>query len=101
MSKDKIESVEKINKFYTEYYNDLSRLWDKYEDQIIDDTRAIDKFYEIKSKESEIDSLINDTIKFNLPWIKKSARKENDKYFKSIEINHEQENNNKNSQRES
>ena len=93
MSKDKIESVEKINRFYTEYYNDMSKLWDKYENKDIDDTQAIDKFHEIKSKESDIDSLVNDTIKYNLPWIKKSVRKENDKYFKSLETNYEQENN--------
>lgn len=93
MSKDKIESVEEINRFYTEYYNDMSKLWDKYENKDIDDTQAIDKFHEIKSKESDIDSLVNDTIKYNLPWIKKSVRKENDKYFKSLETNYEQENN--------
>jgi hypothetical protein len=58
-----ISNIDTISNFYFGYYNKLERLWYDNEQKTLSNEAVKSKFFKIKETESELTSLINDTIR--------------------------------------
>lgn len=63
MTEKQISNIDIICKFYFCYYNKLERLWFDNEHKSIDTEAVKAKFFEIKDTESDVASLVNETIR--------------------------------------
>jgi hypothetical protein len=82
MSDKQIINLETISKLYFNYYNNLERIWYDNEDDTIDNTTLKAEFFKIKKSESEINSLVNETIRNKPKSLVKKAKEYSDQYFK-------------------
>ena len=63
MTEKQISNIDIISNFYISYYNKLERLWFDNEHKSIDTEAVKARFFEIKDTESEMTSLVNETIR--------------------------------------
>ena len=63
MSEKQIINLESIIKFYFSFYNQLERLWYDSEHKTFDREAIKVEFFRIKESESNINGLVNETIK--------------------------------------
>ncbi len=82
MSDKQIINLETISTFYFNYYNNLEKLWYDNEDELIDSKTLKTEFFKIKNSESEINSLVNETIRTKPKKLIKKAKEHSDQYFK-------------------
>jgi hypothetical protein len=82
MSDRQIINLDRISSFYFSYYNNLERLWYDSEDDSIDSSIVKAEFFKIKNTESEINSLVNETLKSKPKKLVNKAKEHSDQYFK-------------------
>lgn len=82
MTEKQIYDLETISNFYISYYNKLERLWYDYDDGQIDYENLKAEFFKIKNSESEINSLVNETIRTKPKNLLKKSKEYSDQYFK-------------------
>jgi hypothetical protein len=77
-------SLGTIQKFYTDYYDRLEKLWYDYEDGRLPEHQAAERFFEIKNTETGILELIGETIRTKPNGLVKKAKENSDAYFKEV-----------------
>lgn len=82
MTEKQIINLDTISKFYFNYYNNLEKLWYDNEDEQIDNQTLKSEFFKIKNSESEINSLVNETIRTKPKKLVKKSKEYSDQYFK-------------------
>lgn len=82
MTEKQIINLDTISKFYFNYYNNLEKLWYDNEDEQIDNQTLKTEFFKIKNSESEINSMVNETIRTKPKKLVKKAKEYSDQYFK-------------------
>ena len=82
MSDKLLNSLDRIHRYYTEFSNNLEKLWYDLESDRITEKQATDKFYKLKQTETEINSLISDTIRYKPKRLVEKAKSHSDQYFK-------------------
>jgi hypothetical protein len=82
MTEKQISNIDAICKFYINYYNELERLWFDNEQKSQDTEAVKSRFFEIKQSESELTSLISETIRTKPKRLIKIARENSINYLK-------------------
>jgi hypothetical protein len=82
MTDNQIINLDSISKFYFNYYNALEKLWYINEDNLIDKKNLQKEFFKIKNSESQINSLVDETIRNKPKKLVKKAKMYSDQYFK-------------------
>lgn len=82
MNDKQIINLDTISKFYFNYYNALEKLWYINEDNLIDNKKLQKEFFKIKDTESQINSLVDETIRNKPKKLVKKAKMYSDQYFK-------------------
>lgn len=77
-----LNNLDRIQKFYIDYYNRLERLWYDFDASRIDDTQATTRFYEIRDTETEIKTIIGETLRNYPKKLEKKAKEHSDNFFK-------------------
>ncbi|MHC1707468.1 MAG: hypothetical protein AB9842_08100 [Bacteroidales bacterium] len=80
-SEKQILKLEKVNEFYSEYYNKLERLWYEFEGKRVNEVQATQAFYQIKNTEIGIDRVVNEVVKYNIKKFIDKAKRTSDNYF--------------------
>lgn len=83
MGDKQIANLDVIQKFYTEYYNKLERLWFDSEKASLQDQEISDIFFTIRNTENEINLTINETIRTKPKRLVKKAKIYSDIHFKT------------------
>lgn len=81
MSDKLLNDLDRIHIFYSEYYNNLEKLWYEFDADRISEKKASDKFYKIRNGEKELAPLISETIRRKPKWISAKAKKHSDDFF--------------------
>ncbi len=84
MTEKQICSLDKIHKFYVDYYNKLEILWYDAESGNLNENKIKDKFFELKDSETSIDNTINDTIRDRPERGVNQAKEHSDQYFQRV-----------------
>lgn len=81
MTDKQILNLDNINKFYINYYNKLERLWYDFEHSTNNLDITKNSFFAIKETESEINTLVNETIRTKPQKLVDLAKCYSDQYF--------------------
>lgn len=84
MGDKQIANLDTIQKFYTEYYNKLEKLWFDNEKTSLPDQEVSDIFFTIRNTENEINVTINETLRTKPKSLVRKAKSYSDLYFKNV-----------------
>lgn len=85
MSEKQICNLDKIHRFYSDYFNKLEMLWYDLENGVIDELSAKTRFFEIKNSEMVlIDSTIDDNLRSKPKHLMKRAEQYTHQYLNQI-----------------
>ena len=76
-----ISNIDTITNFYFCYYNKLERLWFDNEHKSLDKEAVKAKFFEIKETESEVTSLVNESLRTKPKRLISKARQNSINYL--------------------
>lgn len=84
MNEKQLRSLDDIHRFYSEYFNDIEKLWLDFESERISEADATNSFFDLKKKETEINPIIAETIRSKPKRIVKKCKEHSDQYFSQV-----------------
>ena len=84
MNEKQLRNLDDIHRFYSDYYNDIEKLWFDFESGRVTEEEATNSFFELKKKETEINPIIAETIRSKPKRIVKKCKVHSDQYFKHV-----------------
>ncbi|WP_418637288.1 hypothetical protein [Winogradskyella sp.] len=84
MNEKQLKNLDDIQKFYSDYFNQLEKLWFDFENNRIEEEQATKLFFKVKKLESDINPIILETIRSKPKYILKKAKLYSDTYFKQV-----------------
>lgn len=84
MHEKQIKNLDDIHRFYSEFYNDIEKLWYDFEAERISEEQATNIFFDLKKREMEINPIIADTIRNKPKRIVSKCKLYSDQYFKQV-----------------
>lgn len=84
MNEKQLRNLDDIHRFYSDYYNDIERLWFDFESERVTEEEATNSFFELKKKETEINPIIAETIRSKPKRIVKKCKMHSDQYFNQV-----------------
>lgn len=84
MNEKQLRNLDDIHRFYSDYYNDIEKLWFDFESERVTEEEATNSFFELKKKETEINPIIAETIRSKPKRIVKKCKVHSDQYFNQV-----------------
>jgi hypothetical protein len=84
MNEKQLKNLDDIHRFYSDYYNDIEKLWFDFEADRISEEKVTNIFFELKKKETEINPIISETIRSKPKRIVNNSKQRSDQYFKQV-----------------
>ena len=84
MNEKQLKNLDDIQRFYSDYYNKIEKLWYDFESDRITEEEATNIFFNLKSLETDINPIVAETIKSKPKKIIRKCKKNSDEYFEQI-----------------
>ena len=84
MNEKQLKNLDDIQRFYSDYYNKIEKLWYDFESDRITEEEATNIFFTLKSLEIDINPIVSETIKSKPKKIIQKCKKNSDEYFEQI-----------------
>lgn len=84
MSEKQLKNLDEIQRFYSDYFNDLERLWFDFEKDRLTEEEATNRFFELKKNETAINPMIADTIRSKPKGLTNKSKVYSDQYFSQV-----------------
>ena len=84
MNEKQLRNLDDIHRFYSDYYNDIEKLWFDFEAERITEEDTTNSFFSLKKKETEINPIIAETIRSKPKYIVKKCKAHSDQYFNQV-----------------
>lgn len=84
MNEKQLKNLDDIQKFYSDYFNHLEKLWFDFETDRLNEEQATKAFFKIKKLETNINPIIAETIRSKPRLVIKKAKLHTDMYFNQV-----------------
>lgn len=84
MNEKQLRSLDDIHRFYSEYFNDMEKLWFDFEAERMSEEQATITFFELKKNETEINPLIAETIRSKPKRVVAQSKLHTDQYLNQV-----------------
>jgi len=84
MNEKQLKNLDDIHRFYADYYNQIEKLWYDYDSNRLTEEQVTEHFFELKQQETDINSIIAETIRSKPKRIVKKCKLHSDEYFKQV-----------------
>ena len=84
MNDKQLSNLDKIYTFYSNYRNELEKLWFDFEEARCDSEKAHKRFYNLKETEKEISITVNETVRKEPKKLVNLARKHSIDYISQV-----------------
>jgi len=84
MNEKQLKNLDDIHRFYSDYFNQIEKLWYDFESDRMNEEQATKAFFKIKKLETDINPIISETIRSKPKLVLKKANLHSDMYFKQV-----------------